>query len=335
MFEERVYKDLISQDMAGDMELNTATKDTAALKFLFELVTDERLDPSQAKFLFSTHKDAFEGPFGDKLTQVIRSSLARQPELRGELLVNHITALIDIASSITGESVPAKKEESPFDAFRRMMENPSSEAPAATSTQAAATKPVLTEAPRPAIPVSQSVTYEHIYCLEDGVPVRMLAPYIQQKYNMTPEEYRTRWQLPDEYPMVSPSYEDGRQGYVDSVSKRMPGKASEIATHEQSGSEAGLEVGGAAVPPRPARPAVPIEKSIKHDAIVCLEDGSEHIMLKRYLKNKFNLTPEAYRERWGLPKTYPMNAKAYYEKRLPHLEKIAESRRVAKEKKTS
>ncbi|MBL3677033.1 MAG: MucR family transcriptional regulator [Alphaproteobacteria bacterium] len=62
--------------------------------------------------------------------------------------------------------------------------------------------------------------------------------------------------------------------------------------------------------PRP-EPAVSIRASVKPDYIVCLEDGKKLKMLKRYLATRYGLTPEAYRERWGLAKDYPMVAPNY------------------------
>ncbi len=62
-------------------------------------------------------------------------------------------------------------------------------------------------------------------------------------------------------------------------------------------------------------PAVPVRKSVFADHIVCLEDGKKLKMLKRHLMTSYNLTPQAYRERWGLPPDYPMVAPAYAEKR--------------------
>ena len=62
-------------------------------------------------------------------------------------------------------------------------------------------------------------------------------------------------------------------------------------------------------------PAVSIRASIKPDYIVCLEDGKKLKMLKRYLRTNFNMTPEDYRARWGLPADYPMVAPNYAEKR--------------------
>jgi predicted transcriptional regulator len=58
-------------------------------------------------------------------------------------------------------------------------------------------------------------------------------------------------------------------------------------------------------------PAVPIRKSVTPEFLVCLEDGKRLKMLKRYLATRYNLTPAAYRQRWGLAKDYPMVAKAY------------------------
>lgn len=69
-----------------------------------------------------------------------------------------------------------------------------------------------------------------------------------------------------------------------------------------------------AVEERP-QPAVSIRSSIKHDYLVCLEDGKKMKMLKRYLAVQYNMTPEEYRERWGLPHDYPMVAPAYADKR--------------------
>ena len=62
-------------------------------------------------------------------------------------------------------------------------------------------------------------------------------------------------------------------------------------------------------------PAVPLKKSVFPDYIVCLEDGKKLKMLKRHLMTSYNMTPDAYRERWGLPSSYPMVAPSYAERR--------------------
>lgn len=58
----------------------------------------------------------------------------------------------------------------------------------------------------PAISIAKSVTAEHIICLEDGRKLKMLKRYLRTRYDMTPEEYRTKWGLPADYPMVAPNY---------------------------------------------------------------------------------------------------------------------------------
>ncbi len=81
---------------------------------------------------------------------------------------------------------------------------------------------------------------------------------------------------------------------------------------------------GSPVAAEPAKqePAVSIRSSIKPDYIVCLEDGAKLKMLKRYLRQKFGMTPDEYRAKWGLPKDYPMVAPNYAEARRDLAKKI-------------
>jgi predicted transcriptional regulator len=76
-------------------------------------------------------------------------------------------------------------------------------------------------------------------------------------------------------------------------------------------------------------PAVPIRHSVKHDYIVCLEDGAKLKMLKRYLRTNYHMTPDEYRAKWGLPKTYPMVSGAYAETRRTLAKKIGLGRKPA------
>jgi predicted transcriptional regulator len=70
-----------------------------------------------------------------------------------------------------------------------------------------------------------------------------------------------------------------------------------------------------AAPAEKAQPAVPIRKSVFPDYIICLEDGKRLKMLKRHLSTSYNLTPEQYRQKWGLDGSYPMVAPNYAERR--------------------
>lgn len=66
-----------------------------------------------------------------------------------------------------------------------------------------------------------------------------------------------------------------------------------------------------AAPVEDKKPAVPVRKSVTPDYIVCLEDGKKFKSLKRHLRTHYNLSPEEYREKWGLPADYPMVAPSY------------------------
>ncbi len=71
----------------------------------------------------------------------------------------------------------------------------------------------------------------------------------------------------------------------------------------------------AAAAPENLRPAVPVKKSVGSDYIVCLEDGKKFKSLKRHLRTQYNMSPEEYREKWGLPADYPMVAPNYAQAR--------------------
>jgi len=66
--------------------------------------------------------------------------------------------------------------------------------------------PAAAEKPTPAVPVKKSITPDHIVCLEDGKKLKMLKRHLRTSYNMSPEEYREKWGLPADYPMVAPNY---------------------------------------------------------------------------------------------------------------------------------
>ena len=73
--------------------------------------------------------------------------------------------------------------------------------------------------------------------------------------------------------------------------------------------------GHAVAPAEPLKPAVPVKRSVTPEHIVCLEDGHKFKSLKRHLRTRYGMTPEQYREKWGLPPDYPMVAPKYAEAR--------------------
>jgi predicted transcriptional regulator len=90
-------------------------------------------------------------------------------------------------------------------------------------------------------------------------------------------------------------------------------------------SMAGLDTPAAAA--GTPKPAVALKKSITPDYIVCLEDGKKLKMLKRHLRTAYGLTPEQYRQKWGLPADYPMVAPNYAEQRSVFAKKIGLGRK--------
>ena len=80
--------------------------------------------------------------------------------------------------------------------------------------------------------------------------------------------------------------------------------------------------------PPPPEPAVPIKKSVTPNFVICLEDGKKLKMLKRHLRNAFDMSPDEYRQRWGLPGDYPMVAPEYAARRSELAKKIGLGRKA-------
>lgn len=70
---------------------------------------------------------------------------------------------------------------------------------------------------KPAVSVRRSVTDDYIVCLEDGKKLKMLKRYLRTNFDMTPEEYRAKWNLPADYPMVAPSYAKRRSDFAKKI----------------------------------------------------------------------------------------------------------------------
>jgi predicted transcriptional regulator len=73
------------------------------------------------------------------------------------------------------------------------------------------------ERPKPAVPVRRSVHPDYIVCLEDGKKLKMLKRHLKTAYNMSPDEYRERWDLPADYPMVAPNYAKHRSNLAKEI----------------------------------------------------------------------------------------------------------------------
>jgi predicted transcriptional regulator len=121
---------------------------------------------------------------------------ATQDDMKATL----ITLTSDIVSAhVSNNSVPGNDLPSLianiYDAFARLGNN----------------APVAEALPEPAVSIRSSVKPDYIVCLEDGKKLKMLKRHLMTHYNMTPEQYRTRWSLPADYPMVAPNYAEKRR----------------------------------------------------------------------------------------------------------------------------
>ena len=76
---------------------------------------------------------------------------------------------------------------------------------------------VIAPKPEPAVPIKKSVTDHYIVCLEDGAKLKMLKRYLRTRYNLTPDQYRKRWGLPADYPMVAPEYARRRSDFAKNI----------------------------------------------------------------------------------------------------------------------
>lgn len=70
---------------------------------------------------------------------------------------------------------------------------------------------------KPAVPIKKSITDDYLICLEDGKKLKMLKRYLRTQYNMSPEDYRRKWNLPADYPMVAPNYAKRRSEFAKKI----------------------------------------------------------------------------------------------------------------------
>lgn len=108
--------------------------------------------------------------------------------------------------------------------------------------------PIEPERPQPAVSIKKSITPEYLVCLEDGKKLKMLKRHLSTAYGMTPEQYRERWGLPADYPMVAPLYAQQRSALA---------KTSGLGTRRADVPAAPIAAATPARKPRARKPAAP------------------------------------------------------------------------------
>jgi predicted transcriptional regulator len=117
-----------------------------------------------------------------------------------------------VASFVANNPVPADRLTDLIKSVHETVQDLASDAAAAPTR------------PDPAVPISKSITPDHIICLEDGRKLKMLKRYLRSRFNLTPDEYRARWGLPSDYPMVAPNYAKRRSDFAKEIGLgRKPG----------------------------------------------------------------------------------------------------------------
>lgn len=102
-----------------------------------------------------------------------------------------------VAAHLTNNTVPAIEIPALIERVYKSLSNLGTDTPTPSSSN---------ERPQPAVPIRKSVMPDYIICLEDGKKLKMLKRHLKTAYSMTPEQYRERWGLPNDYPMVAPNY---------------------------------------------------------------------------------------------------------------------------------
>ncbi|WP_300552052.1 MucR family transcriptional regulator [Maricaulis sp.] len=126
-----------------------------------------------------------------------------QAEIDKEELLRMTTDIV--ASYLSHNSMPAENVPDLIKSVHQTM----------TSVTETEEKPVMRS--KPAVPVSKSVADDHIVCLEDGKKLKMLKRYLRSQYDMSPDEYRQKWNLPADYPMVAPAYSRKRSQFAKDI----------------------------------------------------------------------------------------------------------------------
>lgn len=207
--------------------------------------------------------------------------------------------------------------------------------------------PTMAPAPEliPAVPVRKSVAPDYVVCLEDGLKFKSMKRHLRLKYGMTPDEYRAKWGLSADHPIVAPNYaktrselakqiglgRNGRGGQpvVDEAPviepatpevEAAPAPQAEIAPVEAPAAEAPAKAKrGGAKEPAVAVTADELTRVVAEarsnplatfsDKIICLVDGKMVSDLGRHI-SRMGIKPEAYRAQFGLPTDYPMTVTA-------------------------
>ncbi len=117
----------------------------------------------------------------------------------------------------------------------------------ASLRQAQASEIAVSAAPKPAVPVKKSITPDYLICLEDGRELKMLKRHLRTTYNLTPDEYRAKWGLDPDYPMVAPNYARRRSEFAKQIGLGQKRRRAGAAEGDAGSGEGGASSSGGGV----------------------------------------------------------------------------------------
>ena len=101
--------------------------------------------------------------------------------------------------------------------------------------------------PKPAVPIKKSITPDYLICLEDGRELKMLKRHLRTTYNMTPDEYRAKWGLEADYPMVAPNYARRRSEFAKQIGLGQKRRRAGVADDDAGSGEGGVSSSGGGI----------------------------------------------------------------------------------------
>ena len=117
----------------------------------------------------------------------------------------------------------------------------------ASLRQAQAGENAAAAPPKPAVPIKKSITPDYLICLEDGRELKMLKRHLRTTYGMTPDEYRAKWSLDPDYPMVAPNYARRRSEFAKQIGLGQKRRKAESGESDAGTSESGASSTGGGV----------------------------------------------------------------------------------------
>ncbi|HEY4545215.1 MAG TPA: MucR family transcriptional regulator [Pedomonas sp.] len=260
-------------------------------------------------------------------SEIVRVSKAQSESISSSVAPAPENDLLSLVGTETSASTPR-----PTDAHHDDPAGTSGEAAAVENPAYAGLDPWLAERITPEVAkklnrngsIHPSLHYDHFICLEDGRSVKLLKPHLERRFNMTLEAYIQKWNLPADFPSVTPAYRqkkglpplsDGAEPVMAPSVEIAPVIMTDISNPAYKNLDTWLAQRITPAVAKKLNPESAAHPSVFPDHLICLEDGGKVTLLKPYIRSRFNLSLEDYIKRWNLPADYPSAPPRYIERK--------------------